>query len=259
MSTGCDRLLRASSWQRYPEDPISPAHPNLTGPYPFAMLLCSPILAAGALHSARPALLRAPAPAGLLSTSEEGWGRLEGVETTARAFMDISIGGMEAGRLEFDLFGAVAPKTVENFRCLCTGEKGVGVQGKPLHYEGATFHRIVASCFCQGGDFIDGTGTGGESIYGLTMEDEPFELSHTLPGLLSMAHSGRPNTSNSQFSIITFPQPQLDGKHVVFGQLVKGFGTLTMMEATHDPSTGVRGTPTQAVVIRACGELPLEP
>ena len=81
-------------------------------------------------------------------------------------FMDISIGGMEAGRLEFDLFGAVAPKTVENFRCLCTGEKGVGVQGKPLHYEGATFHRIVASCFCQGGDFIDGTGTGGESAWG---------------------------------------------------------------------------------------------
>ena len=166
--------------------------------------------------------------------------------------------------------------------------------------QGCKFHRIVASCFCQTGDIIDGTGTGGESIYGLTMEDETFELGHTLPGarvpflrplaltltlpmstypdsapapvpliprltppppgtqpgpgLLSMANSG-PNTSNSQFSIITFPQPQLDGKHVVFGQLVRGFTTLTMIEAAYDPSSGVLGTPMQEVVITACGEL----
>jgi hypothetical protein len=125
---------------------------------------------------------RAPAPACLLSSSAEGWGRLEGVATTARAFLDVSIDGAPAGRLEFDLFGGVAPRTVENFRCLCTGERGVGEQGKRLHYEGCKFHRIVASCFCQTGDIIDGTGTGGESIYGLTMEDETFELGHTLPG-----------------------------------------------------------------------------
>ena len=125
---------------------------------------------------------RAPAPACLLSSSAEGWGRLEGVATTARAFLDVSIDGAPAGRLEFDLFGGVAPRTVENFRCLCTGERGVGEQGKRLHYEGCTFHRIVASCFCQTGDIIDGTGTGGESIYGLAMEDETFELGHTLPG-----------------------------------------------------------------------------
>ena len=215
------------------------------------------------IAAARPACVgqrpwsRAPAPACLLSSSAEGWGRLEGVKTTARAFLDVSIGGAPAGRLELDLFGDVAPRTVENFRCLCTGERGVGEQGKPLHYEGCTFHRIVASCFCQAGDIIDGTGTGGESIYGLTMEDETFELGHTLPGLLSMANSG-PDTSNSQFSIITFPQPQLDGRHVVFGQLVKGFATLTMMEASHDPTSGALGIPMQEVVVTACGELPLD-
>ena len=197
------------------------------------------------------------APTCLLSSSDEGWGRMEGIDTTARAFMDISIGGMEAGRLEFNLFGNVAPRTVENFRCLCTGEKGIGLQGKPLHYEGCTFHRIVASCFCQCGDIIDGMGTGGESIFGLTMKDEPFTLSHTMPGLLSMANEGKPDTSNSQFSIITFPQPQMDGKHVVFGELASGFGTLNMMEATHDAATGLRGVPSQKVLITACGELPV--
>mmetsp|Transcript_5156 Transcript_5156/g.10112 ORF Transcript_5156/g.10112 Transcript_5156/m.10112 type:complete len:236 (+) Transcript_5156:25-732(+) len=228
-------------------------------------LASTSLLASAIIATAHPVarLLRAkgparPHPGCLLSSAAEGWGRIEGVETTARAFMDVSIGGVPAGRLEFDLFGGVAPRTVENFRCLCTGERGIGEQGKPLHYEGCAFHRIVASCFCQAGDIIDGTGTGGESIYGLTMEDEAFELGHTMPGLLSMAHAGRPNTSNSQFSIITFPQPQLDGKHVVFGQLVKGFATLTMMEAAHDSSSGVMGTPMQEVVITACGELPLE-
>ena len=180
------------------------------------------------------------------------------MNSASGAVMDISIGGVSAGRLEFDLFGDVAPKTVENFRCLCTGEKGIGKLGKPLHYKGCSFHRIVSSCFCQGGDIIDGTGTGGESIYGPTLKDEPFTLSHSLPGLLSMANSGKPNTANSQFSIITFPQPQSDGRHVVFGQLAKGFDTLNMMEACHDASSGSVGTPTQAVIIEACGELPVE-
>lgn len=189
----------------------------------------------------------------LLSSSQEGWGSVPGVETTARTFMDIAIDGNAVGRLEFNLFGNVAPRTVENFRCLCTGEKGVGILGKVLHYKGCTFHRIVSSFCCQSGDFVDGTGTGGESIYGTTFEDETFEISHSLPGILTMANSGRPNTANSQFSIITFPQPHLDGRNVAFGQLFSGYETLSMMEACNSPN----GEPTQKVVIVECGELPI--
>ena len=167
-----------------------------------------------------------------------------------RVFFDISIGGKPAGRLTFELFADAVPKTAENFRALCTGEKGTGVSGKPLSYKGSSFHRIIPDFMCQGGDFTAGNGTGGESIYGMKFKDENFNLKHDQPGLLSMANAG-PNTNGSQFFITTTVTPWLDGKHVVFGVLREGKDVLQAMEACGTNS----GRPTTAVAITDCGEV----
>ncbi|KAJ4956693.1 hypothetical protein NE237_013476 [Protea cynaroides] len=167
-----------------------------------------------------------------------------------KVFFDILIGKMKAGRIVMELFADVTPKTAENFRCLCTGEKGIGISGKPLHYKGSTFHRIIPNFMCQGGDFTRGNGTGGESIYGLKFADENFKLKHTAPGILSMANAG-PNTNGSQFFICTEKTSWLDGKHVVFGKVVDGYSVVTAMEEVG--SAG--GTTSSPVIIENSGQI----
>lgn len=168
-----------------------------------------------------------------------------------KVFFDIVIGQMKAGRVVMELFADVTPKTAENFRALCTGEKGIGKAGKPLHYKGSAFHRIIPNFMCQGGDFTRGNGTGGESIYGAKFNDENFKLKHTGPGILSMANAG-PNTNGSQFFICTTRTPWLDGKHVVFGKVVDGYKVVEQMEAVGSES----GRTTEPVVIEDSGQLP---
>lgn len=167
-----------------------------------------------------------------------------------KVFFDILIGKMKAGRVVMELFADVTPKTAENFRALCTGEKGIGRSGKPLHYKGSGFHRIIPNFMCQGGDFTKGNGTGGESIYGLKFEDENFKLKHTGPGILSMANAG-PNTNGSQFFICTEKTQWLDGKHVVFGKVVDGYSVVKEMEKVGTDG----GTTRERVVIEDCGQI----
>lgn len=167
----------------------------------------------------------------------------------ARVFFDITIGGQAAGRIVFQLYSET-PRTSENFRALCTGERGTGKAGRPLHYRGSTFHRIIQNFMCQGGDFTRGDGTGGESIYGSKFEDENFIKRHTKPGLLSMANAGR-NTNGSQFFITTVATPHLDGKHVVFGEVVEGMDVVRAMEAVGSQG----GRTSRPVVIAECGQL----
>ena len=169
-------------------------------------------------------------------------------------FLDVKIGSAEPKRIEIELFKSVAPKTAENFRALCTGEKGVGQKGKNLHYKGTIFHRLIKDFMLQGGDFENSNGTGGESIYGNKFDDENFVCKHIERGILSMANSGH-NTNGSQFFITFKPTAWLDGKHVVFGKVVKGLEHLDEIEVI---PVGENDLPTETISIVDCGELKSE-
>ena len=166
----------------------------------------------------------------------------------SKVFMDVCV-GQKCGRITMNLH-ASTPKTSENFRALCTGEKGVGQAGKPLHYKGSQFHRIIPGFMAQGGDFTHGSGIGGESIYGMKFADENFDESHTKRGDLSMANAG-PNTNGSQFFMTFVATPHLNGAHTVFGEVVDGFEMLDAMEKAGSGN----GTPTKFIQVKDCGEI----
>jgi len=168
--------------------------------------------------------------------------------TNPIVFFDMEIGGVPAGRIEMELRKDEVPKTAENFRALCTGEKGTGKSGKPLSFKGSKFHRVIPNFMCQGGDFTVGNGTGGESIYGMKFPDENFNLKHTGPGVLSMANAG-PNTNGSQFFLCTSTTAWLDGKHTVFGAVTKGYEVVQAIEKVGSGN----GTTSKAVTIKDCG------
>ena len=172
-------------------------------------------------------------------------------KSNPKVFMDISIQGKNQGRIVFELFKNMVPKTAENFRSLCVGDKGTGLSGKPLHYKYSIFHRIVRGFCVQGGDFTRRNGTGGESIYGEKFEDENFAIRHDKPGILSMANAGR-NTNGSQFFVTVIPTPTLNGRHVVFGQVLNGMDLVFLLNKV--PVAYRMDKPYKDVVVANCGE-----
>ncbi|KAH9816097.1 cyclophilin-like domain-containing protein [Melampsora americana] len=156
-------------------------------------------------------------------------------------YMEVTAGGKPLGRIEFELYDADVPKTAKNFRELCTGQNGYG-------YADSIFHRVIPGFMLQGGDFTRHNGTGGKSIYGEKFADENFKHKHTVPGLLSMANAG-PNTNGSQFFVTTVVTSWLDGKHVVFGKVVKGMDIVQQIEKFGSDS----GKTSQEIKIVKCG------
>ncbi|XP_075591037.1 uncharacterized protein LOC142597910 [Dermatophagoides farinae] len=166
---------------------------------------------------------------------------------TSDVYFKLTKDGQTLGELQFELFKNVVPRTAENFRKLCIGYKDSQI-GKTIGYAKSHFHRIIPDFMAQGGDFENGNGTGGRSIYGARFADENFTIKHDQRGLLSMANAG-PNTNGSQFFITFVKTPHLDGKHVVFGRLVKGFEVLDEIEKVGSSS----GRPTSVIKIEECG------
>ncbi|OSC98540.1 hypothetical protein PYCCODRAFT_993814 [Trametes coccinea BRFM310] len=171
-----------------------------------------------------------------------------------RVFFDVSIDNQPSGRIIFELFNDTAPKTCENFRALCTGEKGLSpLSERPLYYKNSIIHRSIKDFMIQGGDFTKRNGTGGESIYGGPFPDEDLSRPLDAPGLLCMANKG-PNTNNSQFFVTLRDCPHLNGKHVVFGRVIRGF---EVVQRIAEVPTDEKDRPRVPVVIANCGELML--
>jgi len=220
------------------------------GPRPAEGLIVGPLPPSEAQKKKKPSESRpSPSPSSpqlqqqQLPSSGANSTKPRGPTVTNQVYFDISIGGEPRGRIVFGLFGRMTPKTVENFRALCTGEKGFG-------YKGSRFHRVIKDFMIQGGDFTNGDGSGGKSIYSTICEDEPRDrqLRYRQPGLLSMATTGRQITG-SQFFITTAVTPHLEGAHVIFGRVIEGMEVVREIESQ-------RGSPPPLpCIIEDSGEL----